>query len=509
MRKGISRYCLILMGIMTIWMLLSGFTFEPVKEETAQAYIELQTGGKTENITHIRPDWWPAERTIDGKTGKAASETWQRQALLSVNPAVMGEIHRVKVTVEWYDAPEYAESGAEKFMSLVYPNLEGTSTTKYIVSAPAGTGSWQETTVELTDLDVSKLGILYGAYPDVNFNVRTDILSTTLGTESTEDDYYGILIHSVSITPLDSTTYDLHVLDNVPAAVYSADGVNSDIGWVTASGIKGDTQTRTVTDANGVTHTGKITSEGTGANNQDKECYFMLDTEKDKDVRKVNVEVTWFDGQDSDNNNAAKFNIRWTRKEGPGKWGMVDEKEAGWTKGDGLWKTTLFTLEDCDFSDPTVASKWIPNNLSFYTGNNLCDMNTPEDPSDDYYGILIAKVVVTPIAEYTFTALRFTDENNQELSALNAGGSFYTDLTVTRNGGEEAADVSVLVVLYNEADGRVEQISCQTKSMEPNATAEFNNCFTNPEDVSGRYVKVMVWDSLTGMVPISNELICR
>ena len=66
----------------------------------------------------------------------------------------------------------------------------------------------------------------------------------------------------------------------------------------------------------------------------------------------------------------------------------------------------------------------------------------------------------------------------------------------------------VFIALYS-ADNKLEKISHLKKPIAPDSEETFTCCFVNPDDVVGKYVKILVWDNEDGMVPIANALICK
>ena len=505
--QRIMKSCAAVLCAAAMILYLGGFTFEPSEGlETAKAAFTVGENGQTalENLAHTRPDWYPEVKYADGKYGLSACTTWQSPLMLNLDTEKFADIHKVRITVEWFDADHGRENNAEKFYRFRYVNTKGEVMLTGWLGSYQRTNQWRKETVEITDIDLSQTNLIRPGYAE-NLELLPDNKEAALPGEGS---FYGLLVHSITVEPTETASYSLKQLDLADAAVYSPGGGSTDLSWVTSK-YKPDTETRTVTDKAGITMVGKASSGG-GTTNPDKECYLMVDPEKFKDVSAVNVAVTYLDSIDSAGNKPC-VNIRWAlRTEGAGTWGgWAKETGSTWTTASGLWKTAVYTLTDCDFRDGTKMSQYTPHNLSLYTTNNACDMNTPEDSSDDFYGLLIGKVEVTPLPEYTFTGLRFTDREQKELTALNPGGDFYTDLTVTRTGGTGTADVTVITMLCDGQNDYLERISYQTKKMEPDSSASFTNCFTNPEDAAGKYLRVMVWDSMQGMRPISNELICR
>lgn len=259
------------------------------------------------------------------------------------------------------------------------------------------------------------------------------------------------------------------------------------------------TATRTITDAKGVTMTGK--AFGTSSIRQ---VNFMLNKEKFADASTVNFTVTWFDAKDSQGRknslcvdwNSTVLASDWHKwfKETPTTWGGLS----------GEWKTSTYTLTECDFKDET-KNKLV--NFFINTNKVTTDMGTPDDPSDDVCGMLISEVTVERIPEWSFGGLKFTDETGSEIKELNAGGEFRTELTVNRTGGSGAADATLIVALMDE-NNKIERIAAWQTSIEPNQSKPMQVSFQNPEDVTGKTVRVMVWDSFTGLNLISNLLTC-
>ena len=499
-RKILAVVCLMAMAAS-----LPAFTFAPTEKPAARATLAVGEDGKLqlENMSVTRTDWYPEVREAEGKKGLASAMGWQSPLMMLIDTNVFQGITDIRVTVEWFDANHNRENNAEKCARFYYVPSGGTVKEQKWLNSYQKTNAWTTSTYELKGVDLTQTNIIRPGYAE-NLELLPDHIETVADGV---DAYYGLLVHSVTVEAME--TYSIKQLDVMKSAVWSADGTGEDIAWQIKSGAKEDTPVRTITDTAGVTMTGKASAIETPKTDRDKEALFVVDTEKYRDVKACNVAITYWDalGYQSASDRAI-INLRWIREDGNGTWGAVDQTGAKYLTGDGKWKTMIFTLPSIDFTKTNIVSG-IPANLQIYTMSPFCNAGTEEDTSDDFYGLLIAKVEVTPISEYTFTDLRFTDGENRELSALPANSAFYTDLTVIRTGGGEAAELTLITALFDEASGVLENIAYETRRIEKDSRAAFQTCFTTPEDVSGKCVKLMLWNSMQGMIPIANPLLCK
>ena len=485
---SISKRVLALLFTLTVFFVASGFTFSPSQPINFRGYVDFSSVSSTENVTLLKPTWYAKQVTAGGKTGVAGSASWDNQIFMQMDMDKFADIHKVKVTVEWYDA---IGQPANNWFTIQYPTTEGSYANGGSVKT-SQTESWETTVFQLEGVDFARTNILNN---QANLVLRAPGGCTTMGTEDTSDDFWGVLIHSITIEPLEES-YRLEQLYEGASASYRAGttDVTDNLSVVSA-----DVAPRTITDANGVTMTGK--AYATASN---KEFRLLLDQEKFADASAVNITIKWFDALDT---TTAKncINVRWQSSVLNTSWNnYLKETGSAWQSKTGTWKTSTYTLTDCDFANITAGY-----NLHIYTANNLSDFGTPDDTSDDIYGIIISEVSVTPVNEFTFGGLKFSDASGSELTALNANGEFHTELTVYRTGGNSTADVTLIVALIDEANGKLERIAYQTQVLAPNSSKLFSVCFVNPETVEGKSITLMVWDSLTGMKPISNPLTCR
>ncbi len=486
---SISKRVLALLFMLTVFFVASGFTFSPSQPINFRGYVDFSSVSSAENVTLLKPAWYAKQVTAGEKMGVAGSASWDNQIFMQIDLEKFADIHKVKVTVEWYDA---IGQPANNWFTLQYPTTEGSYANGGSIKTNQ-TESWETTVFQLEGVDFTRTNILNN---QANLVLRAPGGCTTMGTEDTSDDYYGVLVHSITIEPLEES-YRLEQLYEGASASYRAGktDVTENLSVVSA-----DVAPRTITDTNGVTMTGKAYSTAAG----NREFRLLLDQEKFAGASAVNVTIKYFDPLGTGDGKTC-ISVRYQSSVYNTSWQNNQATTATtWLPKEGTWKTATYTLTDCDFANTTAG-----HNLHIYSANTVLDSGTPDDTSDDICGIVISEVSVTPVNEFTFGGLKFSDASGSELTALNANGEFHTELTVYRTGGNSAADVTLIVALMDEANGKLERIAYQTQALDPNSSKLFNVCFVNPETVEGKTVKLMVWDSLTGLKPISNVLTCR
>lgn len=497
-RSSVLRRVLALIFTLAVFFTASGFTFSPSVAPDFYAYVEFGVDGSgnltstTENLTLPKPEYYSAPHTFKGKTG-VTSKTGSgddKNLYLMVDTAKFGNIHDVKITVEYYDAVGQREDNC---IRVKYPSTANSKTTgSEQVNTSGGTEQWVTKEVILTDIYLTN-----NTWSNNNNSANLYInapksTATTHGTEDTSDDYPCVLIHSVKIEPLGAYRLEQCGVNPV-VAHWKADGTVSE----NITMLSNPTATRTITSIDGVTMTGKAWGKVNGNN----KVLFVLDADKFSNVSAVNVTVTYFDGKDSNNPNTMT----------PLKAMCLNQSgslmNAGQTYAKGItqkWQAYTATMTNCSFAPPAMD---YGSNLQLYVGNAKMDNCTPDDTSDDFCGTLISEITVEEIPEWTFSGLKFTDAAGAELKALNAGGDFHTELTVNRTGGSGTASVTLIAALMDQSN-RVERIDTQTLTFEPNTSKAMQVCFHNPADVKGKKVRIMIWDSLTGLMPISNMLAC-
>ncbi|HHV99792.1 MAG TPA: carbohydrate-binding protein [Clostridiaceae bacterium] len=98
----------------------------------------------------------------------------------------------------------------------------------------------------------------------------------------------------------------------------------------------------------------------------------------------------------------------------------------------------------------------------------------------------------------------FKDAAGNTLTKLVPSADLRASVSITNN-GEAARDACLIVALYS-ADNSVKNISYIEGKVAAGQTYNFNAGFKLPADVTGHYVKVFVWDSISGMRPLSNAV---
>ncbi|HHV98009.1 MAG TPA: hypothetical protein GXX36_00290 [Clostridiaceae bacterium] len=98
----------------------------------------------------------------------------------------------------------------------------------------------------------------------------------------------------------------------------------------------------------------------------------------------------------------------------------------------------------------------------------------------------------------------FKDAAGNTLTKLVPSADLRASVSITNN-GEAERDACLIVALYS-ADNSVKNISYIEGKVGAGQTYNFNAGFKLPADVTGHYVKVFVWDSISGMRPLSNAV---
>jgi len=98
----------------------------------------------------------------------------------------------------------------------------------------------------------------------------------------------------------------------------------------------------------------------------------------------------------------------------------------------------------------------------------------------------------------------FTDAAGNVLTKLVPSADLRASVSITNN-SEVARDACLIIALYS-SDNSVKNISYIEGEVGAGKTYNFNAGFKLPADVKGHYVKVFVWDSISGMRPLSNAV---
>jgi len=106
--------------------------------------------------------------------------------------------------------------------------------------------------------------------------------------------------------------------------------------------------------------------------------------------------------------------------------------------------------------------------------------------------------------EFTVGTPVFKDAAGNTLTSLVPSADLRASVTVVNNSAD-AADACLIVALYSP-EHAVKNISYVEGRIGAGQTYSFNTGFRLPADVTGYYVKVFVWDSISGMRPLSNAV---
>lgn len=511
--------------VAVMFLVTSGFTYTPGKPLYAP-YVEITGEGENHSNLSVgdgmflaRNDWYNGgARQVDGIWGATAPYNTDGYVTFPVALAQSGfsNATKAKITIKYYD-PKNAGGNVYMGFRVLYCNSSGSVVAtgdklQELYCRNWGTGKWQEQVVELDDIKLSgNTPLSTFANRDVVIALKpqfTKVQSAPVDKAGNPvcDPYYGVLINSVKIEPesADTNTFQLESFENVKPVTWCADGTGSGITWENGSA-KTDTALLTVTDSESVENIGKMAAVE-NATNANTEAHFKIDPVKYENVSNFKVKITYYDAPDS-TGKKTRFQLKSLNT----AMSEVPVFNDVYGSNSGKWVTQEFQLDDRNLSSAAVDAingwRHIPSNFFIWTPDNyVLDNGTPGDTSDDIYGMLISKVEVSPVTEYTFTNLKFTNGQNDALNSLNAGDSFNTSLTVSRVGGKKPSDVTLIVTLYDKSTNKLERISTQTKSMNENDVQTFNACFVNPTDIEGKVVKIMIWDSLNSLQTIANAL---
>ncbi len=103
---------------------------------------------------------------------------------------------------------------------------------------------------------------------------------------------------------------------------------------------------------------------------------------------------------------------------------------------------------------------------------------------------------------YTITNVKITDLSGNELEAIPAEG-FYCEINVTKNDNSKNAD-SVIIAMYDES-GELIGMDYMKGTYYQNQTITFGTMIEK-KDKNIESIKSFVWDSVVGMIPLSNSI---
>lgn len=109
-----------------------------------------------------------------------------------------------------------------------------------------------------------------------------------------------------------------------------------------------------------------------------------------------------------------------------------------------------------------------------------------------------------PSEPFTVSEPVFTNWAGEAVTELTANEIIQVSVDIT-NHMDEAQDGTLIVALFN-ADNSFENMSYIHKSIEAQGTHTLHAGFKLPENTTGYKMKVFVWDSITGMIPLSNAV---
>ncbi|HHV98914.1 MAG TPA: fibronectin type III domain-containing protein, partial [Clostridiaceae bacterium] len=116
-------------------------------------------------------------------------------------------------------------------------------------------------------------------------------------------------------------------------------------------------------------------------------------------------------------------------------------------------------------------------------------------------------VTVTTTAEETLIIQNpvFKDALGQELEHLIPSIDLRASVTIVNNGSKKA-NACFIIALYGP-EKTFEKLAYIQGTIDAGETITLNGGFTLPDDVTGHFVKVFVWDSFEGMQPLSKAVI--
>ena len=103
---------------------------------------------------------------------------------------------------------------------------------------------------------------------------------------------------------------------------------------------------------------------------------------------------------------------------------------------------------------------------------------------------------------YTVNSVKLTDLSGNELEEIPAE-SFYFEINVTKNDNSKNAD-SLIIAIYDE-NGEVIDMKYMSGVYYQNQTMTFGAEIEQTDKKIGN-IKGFVWDSISGMTPLSNSL---
>lgn len=485
--------------------LLHKIVIEPISENSPAVFEVAENGSASEtNLAQYYAGGYNDVHTVGNKTGYSRVQTNQPLAF-TLTPSLYANKHKFKVAVEFFDLNE-GIGDDEIWLKVEYGATDGTAKGFYMTPW-TDSGTWKICEFVLDDFDSNNLTTVANANYKMNFRIITNDNEQTL--PNSDETFKGILVHKISFTPIDEEyTYSLRDIHDAPSAVYSVSEAN-----VTARNIdfldSYNTDVNniiTYTDKSGATASGIPHTSVTTDTTAKQPLKMNIDRTKYKDVHNVNIKIKWLDENHTNDDSWKRVQLIYPTYGGSDPTGV--NIEATQSKKTGLWQETVYTASNIDFTKDCGTGWQTGANMIFHLNSKFNDFGTPDDTSDDYQGLLISSIEIIPIADYTFSDLTFKNEDGDVVDSLTAGEKFYTDLTVTRFGGDSAKDVTLIVALFN-SENKIEKIAHNTVSVDADGSRLLSTCFVNPEDVSGKYVKIFVWDEVDSMNALSNTLKCE
>lgn len=121
--------------------------------------------------------------------------------------------------------------------------------------------------------------------------------------------------------------------------------------------------------------------------------------------------------------------------------------------------------------------------------------------NDGYPYLRWEKPNVTEMSDYTINEIKIKSADGTELESIPDEDSFLAEISVTKNSDRAQAD-SLIIAIYDENDVLVD-IKLMSGTYYKNQTVNFSAMISADKKIGK--IKSFVWDSLKGMVPLSNE----
>ena len=156
-------------------------------------------------------------------------------------------------------------------------------------------------------------------------------------------------------------------------------------------------------------------------------------------------------------------------------------------------------LTDSDYGTPT--STVLMKTKRYYTdaGWDFDTIWAIDEDHNDGYPHLQFETADENITDYTINSIKVLSKNDEELSAIPETENFFAEISVTKNTNRNEKD-TVIIAKY-DVNGKLIGITYMKSLYEKKQEVTFGTLIEN-NGVS--YIKAFVWDSLSGMAPLSN-----